>query len=368
MAKPVTAEVQLAPARKRKLVNLLLAWYRQNRRDLPWRRSRDPYAIWLSEIMLQQTRVDTVVPYYQRFLADFPTVSALADAEEAEVLKRWSGLGYYRRARQLHLAAKQVVTDFDGVVPTTAEQLQQLKGVGRYTAGAIASIAFDESVPLVDGNVSRVFSRLFELRADMRLSGSQKQVWGLAEQLVPDETPGDFNQALMELGAMVCVPRTPRCLLCPLRQHCDARKAGVEQQLPFMSKKAKPKQLNMVASVMQQPDGQVLLAQRLPDGLFGGLWEPPMVEAASTEDSRKALAAYGVARTRTLVVHGRVRHILTHRRLDIEVAGAAVARRTRLPKATPPYAALRWVHPTEVPLSTLARKLLRCGQRETGVT
>ncbi len=351
----------LAATRKRKLVSALVAWYSQQKRDLPWRRKRDPYAIWLSEIMLQQTRVETVVPYYHAFLKQFPTVAMLAAASEEQVLKRWAGLGYYRRARQLHLAAQEVVTHYGGELPRTAAELQQLKGVGRYTAGAIASIAFEEPVPLVDGNVSRVFSRLFALPDDMRQRAGQQRVWGLAEQLVPQKKPGDFNQALMELGALVCVPRNPRCLICPLRDQCEARTQGLEQQLPHMSKKAKPKQLAMVAAILQQRNGDVLLAQRASDGLFGGLWEPPMVEAASLAAGRDALSQLGVSRSRKLEPKGQVRHILTHRRLDIEVLSAQLSRRTKLPAVTGAYVQLRWTQPKDVPLSSLARKVLRCG-------
>ncbi|MEM6532377.1 MAG: A/G-specific adenine glycosylase [Myxococcota bacterium] len=202
--------------------NALVEWYRNGHRDLPWRRTRDPYRIWISEIMCQQTQVDTVVPRYERFVERFPDVRALAAVKEETVCEEWAGLGYYSRARNLHRAACSVVREHDGKMPSNADDLQKLPGIGRYTAGAIASIAFDEATPVVDGNVGRVLSRVYRLAAVPTSSPGQKVLWGKAQDLVPAGAPGDFNQALMELGALVCTPKSPTCMLCPIRAHFDA--------------------------------------------------------------------------------------------------------------------------------------------------
>jgi A/G-specific adenine glycosylase len=210
----------------------LLDWYGRSRRDLPWRRVRDPYAIWVSEVMLQQTRVATVIPYYERFLARFPTLTALARAEESEVLAAWQGLGYYRRARALHRGARAVAADHGGSLPRDLEGLRAIPGIGPYTAGAIASIAFDTPAPVVDGNVTRVLCRLYALGGDPAKNPLRAELWRRAAQLVPAARASDFNQALMELGATVCTPRAPRCDECPLRRACLARSHGSAEALP----------------------------------------------------------------------------------------------------------------------------------------
>src|SRR5512134_738690 len=210
----------------------LLAWYRRERRDLPWRRTRDPWAIWVSETMLQQTRVETVIPYYERFMQRFPNVAALADADTDELMSHWAGLGYYSRARNLKAAASQVVREHGGRVPGDVEALRALPGVGRYTAGALASIAFDRPAPIVDGNVARVLARLLDLDLDVRSPAGQRRLWAEAEALANGPSPGDLNQALMELGALVCTPRTPRCADCPVRRRCRGRAAGRAEALP----------------------------------------------------------------------------------------------------------------------------------------
>jgi A/G-specific adenine glycosylase len=222
----------LSAAEKRRVRAALLRWYRANRRDLPWRRTRDPYRIWLSEILLQQTRVETGLPYYERFVAAFPTVADLAAAPLDRVLKLWDGLGYYTRARNLHRAARLVVHERGGVLPRTAEQWQQLPGIGRYTAGAIASIAFDAAVPVVDGNVKRVFARVFCIERCIDAPAIQTELWRIAADLLPPTAPGDFNQSLMELGARLCTPRKPRCADCPIRRCCAAHAAGAQDRLP----------------------------------------------------------------------------------------------------------------------------------------
>ena len=334
-------------------------WYQRSARRLPWRATRDPYAIWVSEIMLQQTRVDTVVPYYERFMARYGDVRALADAPLEEVLKQWSGLGYYRRARQLVLAAREVVTRYGGRIPTTAEGLQALPGIGRYTAGAIASIAYDEPAPVVDGNVIRVLARLYGYERDMRSAEGQRWAWSRAADLMPLQHPGQHNQALMELGATVCTPRSPRCETCPLQVHCEAYATRRTGELPVLKKKVAPRPWVLVAAVVSSPRaGEVVLGQRR-EGLYGGMWEPPLVEAADLDAARPLLAELGVCKVGTLLEAGRVRHVLSHRRMQITVSKAQVGRRFGLGSQTnASYQQLAWRRPSEVPLSTLARKIL----------
>jgi A/G-specific adenine glycosylase len=291
----------------------LLSWYAACRRDLPWRRTQDPWAIWVSEIMLQQTRVETVKPYFERFMARFPTPLALAEAPEDQVLAAWSGLGYYRRARMLHAGARLVA---ENTMPGDREGLLGLPGIGRYTAGAIASIAFGEAVGLVDGNVARVLARLFVIEDDMKRVG-MRRAEQLAEELVPDHAPGDWNQALMELGATVCTPRAPACERCPVEGSCRARADGRVQELPILSEKTKPKP-QRVQTLVATRDGRVLLARRRSSGLFGGLWEPPSLDggARAKTDLCKRFPVGAVEPC------GRVIHVLSHRRLTIDVHGA----------------------------------------------
>ncbi|MBX7101901.1 MAG: A/G-specific adenine glycosylase, partial [Myxococcaceae bacterium] len=283
--KPVTTE--LSPA-KRLVRGPLLRWFDRHRRDLPWRRTSDPYAIWLSEVMLQQTQVDRVVGYWQRFLDELPTVKALANAELAQVLKLWSGLGYYSRARNLHKAAKAVVAEHGGKFPRTAEALGELPGFGRYTAGAVASIAFGQAAPIVDGNVARVFARVFEIEGLPGVPAREAALWAHAEQLVGGERPGDFNQALMELGALVCTPKSPTCLLCPLHAVCRARRTGRVDELPPARPRAARKQLTLAVAVARR-ERTLLLGQRAEGGLFGGLWELPSAEIGAASEGPKAL-------------------------------------------------------------------------------
>ncbi len=253
----------------------LLAWYDRAAADLPWRRSGDPYHIWLSEIMLQQTQVETVIPYYERFLAAFPTVEALAAAPLAAVLKLWEGLGYYSRARSLHRAARIVVSDLGGRLPTTADGLRQLPGIGPYTAGAVASIAFGQRVPVLDGNVIRVFARLTDLDADVSQPQVRADLWALAARWLPAERPGDYNQALMELGRTVCKPRAPLCESCPLQTHCRAYAAGTQASRPVKARRTPIPHYDVTAGLIWNASGRLLIAQRPLDGLLGGLWEFP---------------------------------------------------------------------------------------------
>lgn len=252
----------------------LSTWYRHNARSLPWRQTSDPYAIWISEIMLQQTRVETVIPYYHKWLQDFPTVEDLAAADEDRVLKAWEGLGYYSRARNLHQAARILVDRFQGQLPRDLKDLQSLPGIGRYTAGAIASIAFGIPAPILDGNLRRVLTRFFNIQSPLQTAETEKRLWKIASDLVPPLNPGDFNQALMELGALVCLPTSPNCADCPVGVDCLANQLGNQESLPVRKEKNPSPHYQVTAAVIEK-SGQLLLAKRPPDGLLGGLWEFP---------------------------------------------------------------------------------------------
>lgn len=305
----------------------LLAWYQDVARDLPWRRTRDPYGIWISEIMLQQTQVATVIPYWERWMRKFPDVRALAKAHEDEVLKRWEGLGYYSRARHLQAAARMVVEHHAGRVPDTWDEVRRLPGVGDYTAGAILSIAFGQAVPAVDGNVLRVMSRIALIRDDITRPATKKAITGLAQGLLTGvDDPGALNQALMELGATICVPARPRCDRCPVAGHCRAYAAGVAEELPVKAGAKAPKTL-VLGAVLVERDGQVLFVKRPAPGIWGGLWALPAAELPGCdperpEDAGPALAA-ALAAEGLVVEPGPmiavVRHTLTHRALTIPV-------------------------------------------------
>jgi len=348
-----TAEADIASSLK--------AWFKKSARILPWRKTRDPYAIWLSEVMLQQTRVETVIPYYERFLRRFPDVQALAGGELDEVLSLWSGLGYYRRARELHRCAKEVAELHGGRFPEEASELRKLRGIGAYTAGAVASIAFDRAEPLVDGNVARVLARLYAIEDDVKSTAGSKRIWALASGLVPKEEPGAFNQALMELGATICTPQNPGCLVCPVRDRCQARLTGRERDLPVVTQKRAVPKVTAFAAVVRSGKA-VLLGRRREGGLFGGLWEPPMVEVPSLEEASRALAGAGVDASKAeLAEVGRVKHVLTHREMDVVVLRADAPRRFALgTPTTPPYEKLAWLEPDAegFGVSTLARKIL----------
>jgi A/G-specific adenine glycosylase len=253
----------------------LLDWYERHRRDLPWRRSRDPYAIWVAEIMLQQTRVETVIEYYERFLVRFPSVHALATAPLDDVLKAWEGLGYYARARNLHKAAQHVLKQWDGRLPNTVDELVGLPGIGRYTAAAIASIAFDQDTIALDGNLNRVLCRLFAIDDDPGRSNTRRALETLALSMMPSGQANSFNQALMDLGALICTPAPPRCLLCPLMDWCRARREGIQNELPIRATRTFRPKRDVTAGVIWDSNGHFLIAQRPMDGMLGGLWEFP---------------------------------------------------------------------------------------------
>ncbi len=254
------------------IVAALLDWFGEAAVSLPWRDSSDPYRVWLSEIMLQQTQVATVIPYFQRFLDAYPTVQALAAAPLEDVLKRWEGLGYYSRARNLHRAANLIAAHG---FPQTVEGLMALPGIGRYTAGAIASIAFGARAPVLDGNVIRVFARLLDLPDDVTLPATRSALWLIAERWLPDARIGDYNQALMDLGRLICKPRAPLCANCPIRDHCAAFANGTQDARPVKAAKAETPHYDVTAGIIWNARGEVLIAQRPLDGLLGGLWEFP---------------------------------------------------------------------------------------------
>jgi len=255
----------------------LIDWYEREKRDLPWRKSQDPYRVWVSEIMLQQTRVDTVIPYYQRFMEKFPTIEALANADEDDVLKAWEGLGYYSRARNLQAAVREVHESYNGVVPDNPKELGKLKGIGPYTKGAILSIAYNIPEPAVDGNVMRVLSRILSIWDDIAKPKTRKVFEEAVYYLISKENPSSFNQALMELGAMVCTPTSPSCLLCPVREHCAAFSEGVQAELPVKTKAKANKKVQMAAVVLKKED-RYYIHKRPPKGLLANLWEFPNCE------------------------------------------------------------------------------------------
>jgi len=297
----------------------LLAWYDVEGRDLPWRHTRDPYAVWISEVMLQQTGVETVIPYYRTFLERYPTVAALAAAPIEEVVELWAGLGYYRRARNLHAAARQVVDGHGGRFPDGLEALQALPGVGRSTAGAILSIAFDTPAPILDGNVRRVLCRLVALHGDPRSGAAEKQLWAWAEALTPQARPHDYAQAIMDLGATLCTPRQPACHRCPLAGLCEGLRQGVAEQLPE-TRPRKPLPLRRQVALALKGRRGYLVCRRGFEGMLGGLWEFPSRELGEDGDAA-ALASLlgkelGAGPAERL---GRVRHVYSHFRLEVEL-------------------------------------------------
>lgn len=299
----------------------LLKWFDENARRLPWH-SRDPYHIWVSEIMLQQTQVETVIPYYERFLKAYPTLANCANAPLADVLKLWEGLGYYRRARHLHETAQTVLREHGGVFPSDIKALLRLKGIGRYTAGAIASIAYDVRAAVLDGNVMRVLARYDDLADDISQARTQRQLWARAEALLPAERVGAYNQALMQLGQLVCTPRTPDCAACPLRTQCKAYANGTQAIRPVKAKRAPTPHYDVVAGVIRRPeDGRLLIAQRRDEGLLGGLWEfaGGKVEAGETHSHalQRELAEELGIRVAVGALCARVKHAFTHFKITL---------------------------------------------------
>ncbi|APB31727.1 A/G-specific adenine glycosylase [Vagococcus teuberi] len=279
----------------------LLAWYHHEKRDLPWRESTDPYRVWVSEIMLQQTQVVTVIPYFNRFMEWFPTIEDLANAEEDKLLKAWEGLGYYSRVRNMQHAAKEMVETFDGKMPQTIEDILSLKGIGPYTGGAIGSIAFSLPEPAIDGNVMRVYSRLFCLSDDIALPKTRKVFDKYVRETMSQTEPGDFNQALMDLGATICTPTKPSCETCPIKHYCEAKKTDTASSYPVKKKKEKAKPLYYVADVIRNKTGAFLLEKRPEDGLLSNMWTFPMRDVTK-EDYDRLVASYDSVEKKELQV------------------------------------------------------------------
>lgn len=256
----------------------LVEWFEEEKRDLPWRHTKDPYKIWVSEVMLQQTRVDTVIPYYNRFMESFPTLELLAEAPQEYLLKHWEGLGYYSRARNLQAGVREVLESYGGIVPDNRHEISKLKGIGPYTAGAILSIAYNKPEHAVDGNVMRVLSRVLNIHDDIALPKTKKIFEAAVEELIDPENASSFNQGLMELGALICSPTSPKCLLCPVRDYCTAFNEGEPENLPIKSKKVKMKHISYDVFVCEDEEGRILMEQRPEEGLLANMWQFPMVE------------------------------------------------------------------------------------------
>ena len=316
----------------------MLNWFDRTRRDLPWRaqptggggggdgggigpvRRVNPYHVFVSEFMLQQTQVSTVIPYFHRFIERFPTFAALAAAEEQQVLRWWQGLGYYARARNLHQAAKLIMIEFAGVLPQDVKSLRALPGIGRYTAGAIASIAFEIRAPILDGNVKRILCRLDRIDTDPRDPATLELLWARAEQLLPTTRPGDFNSALMDLGALICTPnpRPPQCLLCPLQSHCSAFAAGVQELIPA-PKLSTPSPLLRRYTFCIHREGQWLIEQRPATGRWAGMWQFVTLDGGESKPNFNALIARLPVKVSDLRHLGKLRHALTHRRYEFTI-------------------------------------------------
>jgi A/G-specific adenine glycosylase len=361
MTKPLPPPHPLAQRRAQaKFARLLLAWYDRERRDLPWRRTKDSYGIWLSEIMLQQTTVRTVEPRWERFLVRWPTMNDLAAAPLEDVLHEWTGLGYYARARNLHKAARVVAEQFGGELPREYEMLLALPGMGVYTAAAVASIAFGEPVPVVDANVERVLARLYALDTEIRSGSAKRRLRELAASLLEARRPGDFNQAMMELGARICLPRRPQCATCPVAEFCEARRLGEPESFPRLPEKPPMEDVREAAALIRRR-GRILVLL-VPEGKsFAGMWEIPRVKCLEGEESATA-AARAARELAGLEVNVRVpvfraKHTVMRSRISLLVFESVLsAGQPRLSS----HEEFRWVTPEEwleMPKSTTQRRL-----------
>ncbi|HEV8604896.1 MAG TPA: A/G-specific adenine glycosylase [Tepidisphaeraceae bacterium] len=353
--------------------NRLLRWYNANRRDLPWRVNRDhtktpnpatpdPYHVLVSEAMLQQTQVATVIPYFHRFMAAFHTLGDLAASTEQEVLRLWQGLGYYSRARNLRTTAKILVEQNAGVIPTSVEALLKLPGIGRYTAGAIASLAFEQPAPVLDGNVIRVLCRLDLIRDDPRQSEARESLWRRAEQLLPQNRIGDFNSALMELGATLCTPRSPKCLLCPVHKHCAALSAGLADQIPPPpTPKIRPIERRWTLAIAN--NDRWLIEQRPPRGRWANMWQFITIEASDSQPTPEILSHRAGLKLCDIQRLGALQHDLTHRRYQFEVLTCrAKSHPNPLPKSR------RWVGLEGLSDYPLPRPQLKVAQMISSLT
>jgi A/G-specific adenine glycosylase len=346
----------------------LLEWYEEDGRELPWRADRDAYRILVSEFMLVQTTVAAVIPYYERFLRRFPDVRALAEATEGEVLKSWEGLGYYRRARQLQAAARQVVQRHGGSIPNDAEAVRALPGVGPYIAGAVLSFAFDRPEPIVEANSQRVLTRLVALLDDLKSSAARRRIWLAAGRLVPPRRAGDFNQALMDLGAMVCTPRQPSCLLCPVASFCRARRLGLQDVLPRTTPKPPPTAVSEACAVVNRR-GRILIVRRGPGRLWEHFWEFPTIHVAGPDPAGRSFGspvtlAEGVRRLTGITADiespsATLRFGVTNYRVSLEVSRGEA--RSGTLKPGPGLVDARWVEPArlgEFTFSSASRRLI----------
>lgn len=345
----------------------LVEWYEDAKRDLPWRNDRDPYRILVSEMMLVQTTVAAVVPYFERFLRRFPTIAALAEADETEVLKQWEGLGYYRRARQLHAAARVVVTRHGGTIPDDADAVRALPGVGRYIAGAIRSFAFDQPAPILEANTQRVLARWLAWRDDLKATRSQTRLWDAATRLVPDQGAGSFNQAFMELGALVCTPREPMCLICPVALSCRSRAMGIQDAVPTVTPKPAPLLVREACALVVR-DGLVLVVQRGKGGLWEGFWEFPTIHLEGVDPGGRSFGepvdlAEGVRRltgieARIGPIAQTVRYSVTKHRVHLDAYEALGLSEAGTPG--PGLAQVAWTAPAalgELPFASAGRRL-----------
>lgn len=295
----------------------LIGWFEAEQRDLPWRKDQDPYKVWVSEIMLQQTRVDTVIPYFLNFIEQFPTIEALSKADEEKVLKAWEGLGYYSRVRNLQSAVKEVHEKYDGKVPNDPKEISSLKGVGPYTAGAILSIAYGIPEPAVDGNVMRVLSRILSIWEDIAKASSRKVFEEAVRKLISHSNPSFFNQALMELGALICTPTSPSCLLCPVREHCHAFHEGTKNELPVKTRTKKHRHVQIAAAVLTNSEGKFLIHKRPSEGLLANLWEFPNIEVLLPHINEKEQLKDAVKELYKTDIYisemiGQIEHVFSH--------------------------------------------------------
>ncbi|MEI4770163.1 A/G-specific adenine glycosylase [Psychrobacillus sp. FJAT-51614] len=309
----------------------LVSWFEEEKRDLPWRKTKDPYKIWVSEVMLQQTKVDTVIPYYERFISKYPSLESLASADEEELLKEWEGLGYYSRARNLQAGVKEVVEDYGSIVPSTRKEISKLKGVGPYTAGAVLSIAYSVPEHAVDGNVMRVLSRLLLIKEDIAKPKTKKVFEEAVMELIDRENPSSFNQGLMELGAVICTPTKPKCLLCPVREYCTAFFEGMQEELPVKTINKKTKIHKMKAVVIEE-DGKILLEKRPSKGLLANMWQFPMVELPTATHTVEEVIEHDY---RISIVKGKeiasFKHIFSHLTWEMESFEAKLTKDKGLP-------------------------------------
>lgn len=316
---------------------------------MPWRKTSDPYKIWISEVMLQQTRVDTVIPYYERFLNQFPGVQDLADASQQEVLKMWEGLGYYSRARNMHKAAQEVVNKYDSTFPDTYDELLNLKGIGPYTAAAISSIAFNRKQAVLDGNVIRVLSRYFGIKDDVRRSKVKNEIQEIADMLIPAENPGDFNQALMELGATICTPKKPACDNCPLSVNCIAYKSAETEIIPYKSPQKKIPQYQIGVGMITNNKGELLIALRPDDAMLGGLWEFPGGKKEEGEELPQTVQRELLEELGVLVDVGEkfmeLKHAYSHFKITLHAYWCTINSGTPIPKSS---TELNWVALDEI--------------------